>query len=524
MGKVFNTTADCKPQLHYMVDIGGRLEEMKSLVEKGEYFTINRARQYGKTTALRALKKVLDKEYLVVSLDFQKMGDTKFRNENIFSIAFAKLFLRSIRGSGSEEILSDLIKNHSDSLELLELFEKLSDICAASLKPVVLMIDEVDSATNNQVFLDFLAQLRAYYIDRDVTPTFRSVILAGVYDVKNLKRKIGGGEERKVNSPWNIAADFNVDMSFSVPDIFGMIAEYEKDYHTGMDVGYISSLVYEYTSGYPFLVSRLCQIMDERIAGNEGLPDKAAVWTKEGFLEAVKILLSEKNTLFETLVKKMAEYPELKRMLYAVLFTGEKISFNHDNDVIDLAFMLGFVKNEEGMAVIANRLFETRLYNLFLSEEEMDSQIFTKGTMDKNQFIQNGMLDMDLVMKKFLVSWEELYSSADEKFIEDNGRKFFLLFLKPIINGVGNYYIESRTRDHRRTDIIVDYHGRQYIVEIKIWRGDEYNKRGERQLAEYLEAYHVNRGYLLSFNFNKKKVRGTKEVSVDGKKILEVVV
>lgn len=34
----------------------------------------------------------------------------------------------------------------------------------------------------------------------------------------------------------------------------------------------------------------------------------------------------------------------------------------------------------------------------------------------------------------------------------------------------------------------------------------------------------MNRGYLLSFNFNKKKVRGTKEVSVDGKKILEVVV
>ena len=159
---------------------------------RGEYFTITRARQYGKTTALRALKKALDKEYLVVSLDFQKMGDTKFRNENIFSIAFAKLFLRSIRGSGSEEVLSDLIKNHSDSLELLELFENLSDICAVSLKPVVLMIDEVDSAANNQVFLDFLAQLKAYYIDRDVTPTFRSVILAGVYDVKNLKRKIGG--------------------------------------------------------------------------------------------------------------------------------------------------------------------------------------------------------------------------------------------------------------------------------------------------------------------------------------------
>jgi len=186
--------------------------------------------------------------------------------------------------------------------------------------------------------------------------------------------------------------------------------------------------------------------------------------------------------------------------------------------------MLGFIKNVQGMTVIANRLFETRLYNLFLSEEEMDSRIFTAGTMDKNQFIQNGMLDMDLVMKKFLISWEELYHSADEKFIEDNGRKFFLLFLKPIINGVGNYYIESRTRDHRRTDVIVDYHGRQHIVEIKIWRGDEYNRRGERQLVEYLEAYHVERGYLLSFNFNKKKVTGAKEIQVGAKRILEIVV
>ncbi len=68
MGKVFNAAADCKPQLHYMVDISGRIEEIKRLVDRGEDFTINRARQYGKTTTLRALKRILDKEYLVVSL------------------------------------------------------------------------------------------------------------------------------------------------------------------------------------------------------------------------------------------------------------------------------------------------------------------------------------------------------------------------------------------------------------------------------------------------------------------------
>lgn len=123
-----------------------------------------------------------------------------------------------------------------------------------------------------------------------------------------------------------------------------------------------------------------------------------------------------------------------------------------------------------------------------------------------------------------MIHWNDLYHSADEKFIEENGRKFFLLYLKPIINGVGNYYIESRTRDNGRTDVIVDYLGKQYIIEIKIWRGNEYNKRGEVQLAEYLDAYHAKKGYMISFNFNKKKVTGMKEIISGDKVIVEVVV
>lgn len=49
-------------------------------------------------------------------------------------------------------------------------------------------------------------------------------------------------------------------------------------------------------------------------------------------------------------------------------------------------------------------------------------------------------------------------------------------------------------------------------------------KGGEKQLAEYLEYYHLEKGYLLSFNFNKNKKTGLKEVEVGNKKIIEVVV
>lgn len=125
------------------------------------------------------------------------------------------------------------------------------------------------------------------------------------------------------------------------------------------------------------------------------------------------------------------------------------------------------------------------------------------------------ILNMELVLEKFMIHFHDIYGENTEKFVEENGRRVFLLYLKPIINGTGNYYIEAQTRDQSRTDVIVDYLGKQYVIELKIWRGNEYNKRGEKQLAEYLEYYHLENGYLLSFNFNKNKKTGLKEVEAD---------
>ncbi len=131
---------------------------------------------------------------------------------------------------------------------------------------------------------------------------------------------------------------------------------------------------------------------------------------------------------------------------------------------------------------------------------------------------------MKLVLEKFVEYFDEIYNRKDAGFVEKYGRKFFLLYLKPIINGTGNYYIEAQTRDERRTDVIVDYLGEQFIIELKIWHGKEYNERGERQLTDYLEYYHKDKGYMLSFNFNKEKEIGVKEITVCGKTIVEAVV
>ena len=145
--------------------------------------------------------------------------------------------------------------------------------------------------------------------------------------------------------------------------------------------------------------------------------------------------------------------------------------------------MLGFVKNVNGIVIIANRIFEMVFYNLFLSSaENQKTDMYKASIQDKNQFVSNGHLNMDLLLKKFVFHFNDLYGDCTDRFLEEDGRRYFLLYLRPIINGSGNYYVESRTRNMERTDVIVDYHGERAVVELKIWRGDAYNKRGRSSL------------------------------------------
>lgn len=530
MQRYFNTEGLCEPDIHYMVHLDDRLEKIKRLfVDKGKYFVINRGRQYGKTTTLFALEKYLSSDYLVVFLDFQEFGSAEFQDEYIFSRAFAEVFLETFAcmeiENGEETVfpLKALLEK-TETFALRELFAQLSKICKNAPKPIVLMIDEVDSAGNNQVFVDFLALLRRYYLDRRRKTTFQSVILAGVYDIKNLKLKLRPGEEHQYNSPWNISADFDISMDFSIDQITSMLKEYEADNKTGMDVEAAAGEIYGYTSGYPYLVSAICKELDEKLPDMEMFSDKKSIWTREGIVEAVKNIVSSSDPLFDSMIRQLDTYENLRDMIQEMLYQGKRIPFSPDEKATNLGLMFGFLRTENGQVVMANRIFEMRLLNMFIAEEAVKSDAFHRGDCDRNQFIKNRRLDMELVLEKFVEYFTEIYGDSDEKFVETYGRRFFLLYLKPIINGTGNYYLEAQTRDARRTDVIVDYLGERFIVELKIWHGNEYNERGEKQLAEYLEYYCQDTGYMLSLNFNKKKECGVKKLQIGSKTIIEAVV
>ena len=535
--KQFNTTGVCVPKKHYMVNLDSRVAQIKEMVDEGKYFTINRARQYGKTTTLSALARALEGDYNVLSLDFQGISSGGFSTEESFVKAFCRMLLTRSNESIPEGIASKLrgyVERQGNEAFLDELFATLLGWCRESNKPIVLMIDEVNSASNNQVFLDFLAQLRDSYINRDIGgySTFQSVILAGVTDIKNLRRKIRPEDAHRFNSPWNIAADFNVDMSFNPDDIAGMLGEYEEDHGTGMDIKTVAQEIYNFTSGYPFLVSRICQLIDTEI-GKSG-------WDVEGVSESVRRILATRNTLFDSLMGKVHDNPGLSSVLQKILFFGDRVVYNaYDLPTID-AEMYGFVKDQDGALAITNRIFETLLYNFYIaSPEARMSEIFQAGSSWKERFVVNGHLNMESLLERFITVFDELYYDRDEqneqgktskqaaqfeKFNEDEGRRRFLLFVRAIINGSGNYYIEAQTRNREKMDLVIDYAGERHVVELKIWRGNAYNERGEEQLAAYLDYYHLKKGYMLSYNFNQHKEQGIRHIRIGDRELVEAIV
>ena len=512
--KRFRTTGVCNPNIQYMVDITDKIEQVKKLIEDNEYFVINRPRQYGKTTMLSALKRELLNKYLVISISFEKFGDIAFSDEEIFCKKFLKNCARAIRLIDRNNS-NKLFEYSKDVTDLDTLSDYISEFIEECDREVILIIDEVDKSSDNQLFINFLGILREKYLRRidDEDVSFKSVILAGVYDIKNLKLKLRPDEEKKYNSPWNIAVPFNIDMSLSEKGIEKMLKEYKNDRNIRLNAKKSAEFIHFYTNGYPFLVSRICQIIDE---------DLNALWNEENMIKAIKILLNEKNTLFDDLIKNIENNNDLKEYILDIIMNGARNTFNILNPIINLGVMFGYFKNEDNMVAISNRIFSQVLYNYFSSLLENNDTM--KKYNFKSDFICGNGLNVEKILIRFQQFMKEEYSSKNESFLETHGRMLFLSFLTPIINGIGFAFKEVQVSEEKRLDVVITYNNNKYIIELKVWHGEEYHEKGLKQLVDYLNINNQNKGYLLVFNFNKNKEYKKEEVIVEGKEIFEVFV
>ena len=70
----------------------------------------------------------------------------------------------------------------------------------------------------------------------------------------------------------------------------------------------------------------LCELIDKNVTLQYGNASKA--WNNNGLDEAVKLILAEGNTLFQSLTKNLKNHPALKDAIKGMLMEGTKITWN----------------------------------------------------------------------------------------------------------------------------------------------------------------------------------------------------
>jgi hypothetical protein len=315
---------------------------------------------------------------------------------------------------------------------------------------------------------------------------------------------IGSEIIKKYTSPWNIAVDYEVDMSFSVKEIGTMLSDYVNTTGNHIDVPAFSEKLHAWTSGYPFLVCKLCKMIDEKF-----LPERESQnWELADLDEAIVILLKETNTLFEDVAKNLQNHKEVADLVESII-CGEEVTYAILNPAVNFAYMYGMIQKNGGNKIrIHNRIFEAIMTEHFTTKRTLAGTDITSKISER--YIRNdGTLDFEMVLLKFQETIKEKYNSndylKDDKFLHNEVRMLFMVFLKPILNGIGFTFKEVQTGPEKRMDVVVIFKSQKFVVEMKIWRGETEHKKGIEQLKGYMISESVDQGYMLIFDKNRNK-------------------
>jgi hypothetical protein len=364
MAKEFNVTGLCFPEDHYMADVSEKVEQTYKMVEKGNYFIINRPRQYGKTTMLYTISDMLIQsgKYLVFNMSFEAIGEAIFTNEKLFSKEFVKLLFNCTHNSEPEikYWLSGVISKIEDLYDVNNLITKL---VSKTNKKVILLIDDADKNSNNQVFVSFLAVLRSKYLERRGNSTFHSVVLASMHDVTSIELKSEYDEIRKYNAAWNIATNYHINLNLQPVGIKSMLDNYVLKTKIQIDTQIIADKLFYLTSGHPYLVSKLCKTIDEKI-----LPIKnRQEWIEEDVDKASQLILKEDENV-NALLKIIEGNTDLYRFVSLVI-NGAVIDYSFYIPAIRLGALHGiFARSDNDKVMIHNRIYKQFIVEKVISK------------------------------------------------------------------------------------------------------------------------------------------------------------
>jgi hypothetical protein len=453
MPRFFNTTGPCDPRMHYMVPPGRRLPDVRTLVEREQYFVLHAPRQVGKTTAMRAFAAELREAGRVAvhaTLETSQDAETVAEAEPRWIAAIARY----------AEVLPVADRPPLPATAALNFpvggrFAGWLGLWAASVAPrrVVLMLDEVDTITGAPM-VNFLRQLRDGFNQRpDRFPA--SIALIGMRDLLDYLTQSKDGVPLSPGSPFNIKAESITMRNFLAEEVAELLAQHAAD--TGqVFLPEASERLYWWTAGQPFLVNAIALICMDKL-----VPDRSRPVTAAHIDEAKERLVLARTTHLHALGERLKE-ARVAPIVQSVILGDEPVDYGHDDFryVTDLGLL---VKRPDG-AEPANRMYREVLvreigYN---QQENMKSPWWP-------WLLPDGRLDFPALVEAFRQHWRENADVITEhlpQYPEAVCHIAYMSFLHRVVNGGGTVEREFAA-GRGAVDVVASYQGERFVTEIK---------------------------------------------------------
>ena len=523
----FWTQGPVNSQEHYVVSRSEEIADYIKRVEEGKYVVLFAPRQTGKTTFFQAALETLTVTqtesalkfgYFPIQLNFDVYKNTSVADfyDHLYQDIceeFENLFQK--RGETLPEALSQFLANTKLTTPhaMRRFFRNLKRLLMP--QKFVLIIDEFDGIPQDALS-DFLHTLRHIYIaGKPRCP--HSVGIVGVKSIAQLNY------DRSI-SPFNIQDEFHLP-NFTLEQVQELLGQWTDEVGQVFVPEVITS-IHKQTAGQPVLVNRFAQILTEELDILKTEPITIAHFSK-----AHTQLLEEDNTNFTHLLTNIRRDPRFEKLLMRIMERDDGVDFNLRSDIINELATYGVIaRGDDGMCEIINPIYLYCILQAFkpvvngLEDEYLDEDT-------RNDFFDYLTSEGHIDMESLLDNFRDFIARVGFRILqvpdtpqESVSRHLLLAYLDQFVKLIGGFmHIEVQT-GRGRMDIIITHNQRKYIVETKIWRGDNRYQAGKKQLAVYLRTEGVKEGYYIVFDHREQPEPLVETETIEGLKIRSYVI
>jgi hypothetical protein len=481
MEKFFNTAGPCKSDLHYLVKRPAKDLALRKMVDAQKYFVHHAPRQTGKSTLLIDFCHRLNEEgsYSALYINVESAQTTRNRVQECLKVVLSQIEKRQGLMLPEDECYS--ITPFLDSIKESSLEDYLSHWSSKNQKPIVLVIDEIDSLVGDSL-IAILCQIRSGY---DTRPKAfpQSIILNGVRDLRDY-RIYSKAEDTWLTggSCFNIKAESIRLEDFSLEQVKDLYSQHSAEHGQGFEKGVVEE-IYRLTQGQPWL----CNALGDQLCFHIG-KDKSVV-SMDDLYAAKESLILRRDTHIDQLYAKLDE--ERVRNIVMPMLLGESLLQPREEDV-QYCVDLGLLSNTRPPR-IANPIYQ----EILPRELSWPTQQFLP--IDPPAFLVKGQLNMQKLMQAFVEFYRE---NAHEEFFYKEITPHILLqaFLQRIINSGGRIEREYAL-GRKRMDLGVIYQDQKFAIEIKIKSSEKSREQSLDQVVSYMESLGLKKeGYLCVFD------------------------